>query len=108
MSKKKIRQKNRGFQEIYGLHAVRAALENPKRENIQLNIIKKHSDFSMKYSKKVQNIKIYESRDFYKIFGNENVNQGIVLKCKELISVDFEKFIISESNKKNSIILILD
>jgi len=108
MCKYKIKEKNKEFQEIFGVHAVRAALENPKRKNFELNIIKKHSDFSLKYSKKVQNIRVYENKEFYKKFGNENVNQGMVLKCKELISINFEKFIISENSKKNSIILILD
>jgi len=108
MNNFKKNEKNKVFQEIFGTHAVTAALENPNRQLFELNILKKHSNLAIKYQNKLKGINVFNSKDFYKKFGNENLNQGIVLKCSFLKQKTLEEFLITENEYLNSLILILD
>ena len=78
--KKKKKQKNLEFQEIYGFHSVSAALQNTKRKHFGLFIIEKYKDLFKKYSIRIGKIKILTNKEMSKLFGNESVTQGIVLK----------------------------
>ncbi len=99
---------NKLNQEIYGLHSVLAALENPKRKHLTLYILNKYKDFSKKYANKVSNISILSSKDMFKLFGNENSNQGIVLISNHLHQKNFEEIFINSKKIENSIVVILD
>ena len=50
--------KNQGIQCIFGQHSVKAALQNDKREHIELIISKNQIDFAKKYESKIQKITI--------------------------------------------------
>ena len=110
MSKVKIKkkQKNLEFQYIYGLHSALAALQNTKRKHFCLFIIEKHQGLFKKYSKKIGKIKILTKNEMSKLFGNENVTQGVVLKSSPLPIINFEKICIDSQSKENSIIVVLD
>ncbi len=48
--------KNQGIHTIIGQHSVKAALQNDKRENIELIISKNQTNFNKKYETKIQKI----------------------------------------------------
>jgi len=48
--------KNQGIHTIFGQHSVKAALQNDKREHIELIISKKHINFAKNYQSKIQKI----------------------------------------------------
>ena len=110
MSKVKLKkkQKNLEFQEIYGFHSVSAALQNTKRKHFCLFIIEKYKDLFKKYSIRIGKIKILTNKEMSKLFGNESVTQGIVLKSSPLPTINFEKICIDSQSKETSIIVVLD
>ena len=100
--------KNQGIHTIFGQHSVRAALQNDKREHIELIISKNQIDFAKKYESKIQKITIHPHNEFTRRFGNENTTQGVVLKTKNLTWPVLEEFVKIESQKSRSVLLILD
>ena len=101
-------KKNKQIQQIFGLHSVTAALENPKRKHLELLILKKYKFFLQKYKKKVSKIRILNKREMINLFGNESVNQGIVLKSLVLNQINFNDFFNLEKKQDKSIIIALD
>tara|TARA_B100000674_G_C37678794_1_gene840518 strand:+ start:99 stop:860 length:762 start_codon:yes stop_codon:yes gene_type:complete len=99
---------NKGIQTIFGLHSVKAAIENNKRELVELIINKNHINLAKKFEFKIKKITILPQKEFTKKFGNEYSTQGIVLKTKEFTRLSLEKFIQKEKNKLKSVILVLD
>ena len=71
--------KNQGIQTIFGQHSVKAALQNDKRENIELIISKNQTNFAKKYEANIQKITNLPQNEFTRRFGNENTTQGVVL-----------------------------
>ena len=101
-------KKTMNIQQIYGLHAVKAALENKNRVHKELYITQKHRDLISKYHNIVPKIQILESDIFNKRFGNERVTQGIFLFSNYLKMLSLQDFLNLEKNNKNSVILVLD
>jgi len=106
--KSKKKQKNLEFQDIYGFHSVLAALQNTKRKHFGLYIIEKYIDLSKKYSIRIGKTKILSNKEMSKLFGNESVTQGIVLKSSPLPVINFEKICIDSQSNEASIIVVLD
>ncbi len=106
--KNKKTNKNQGIHTIFGQHSVKAAIQNEKREQIELIISKNHFNLAKKYESKVKKITILPQNEFTKRFGNENTTQGIVLKTKDYSRPNLEEFVKIESKKSKSVILILD
>ena len=100
--------KNQGIHTIFGQHSVRAALQNDKREHIELIISKNQINFAKKYESKIQKITILPQNEFTRRFGNDNTTQGLVLKTKDFSRPSLEDFVKIESKKSKSVILILD
>ena len=100
--------KNQGIHTIFGQHSVKAALQNDKREHIELIISKNHINFLKKYESKIQKINILPQNEFTRRFGNENTTQVLVLKTKDFARPGLEEFVKVESKKAKSVILILD
>ena len=94
--------KNQGIHTIFGQHSVKAALQNDKRENIELIISKNQTNFAKKYESKIQKITILPQNEFTRRFGNENTTQGVVLKTKNLTWPVLEEFVKIESKKSRS------
>ena len=101
-------KKSNEIQEIFGYHAVKAALNNSSRTHLELSIIPKYSEFAKKFNKIVPKINILNPSDFYKKFGNDRVTQGIYLYSKSLIYITLEDFIEKEKVNRNSVIIVLD
>ena len=79
-------RKNKEFIEIYGFHSVKAALKNNDRKNIKLIITKKNKEnLNSKLLLKLKEIVELPRKKMNKIYGNENIHQGIVLKTLNLI-----------------------
>lgn len=110
MSKKKLKKTNntREFQTIYGLHAVKAALINNKREHEELFINDNHRNLAEKYQSKIRKITFLDQKDFKKKYGGENATQSIVLKTKDFERPSLDQFIKNEDLKNKSVILALD
>jgi len=110
MSKKKLKKTNNtvGFQTIYGLHAVKAALINNKREHEELFINDNHRNLAEKYQSKIRKITFLDQKDFKKKYGGENATQSIVLKTKDFERPSLDQFIKNEDLKNKSVILALD
>jgi len=105
----KKRKKNKGFKEIFGTHAVRAALNNPNRDNQKLFISESQSSFlNINIKKSVKEINELPNKEMFKLFGNESSHQGIVLITSNLTQPSLEE-ILSVSNKKEiDVIVMLD
>ena len=100
--------KNQGIQTIFGLHSVKAALQNDKRELIELIISKNQINFDKKYETKIQKITILPQNEFTRRYGTNNTTQGVVLKTRDFSRPNLEEFVKIESKKSKSVILILD
>ena len=103
--KYKNSQKN---QVIYGLHAVKAALANQKREHVELIITENHKKLGVRYRSKVKKITILEQKQYKKLFGDEKATQGLVLKTYDYPRLSLEEFVKYEHSSGKSILLALD
>ena len=111
MITKKQRKKpeNMGFTNIYGIHAVMAALSNNNRKHKLLTISSSNRELITKEMKnKVQKINILNSKEIRKLYGNENVHQGIILNTTILEQIKIEDVIKKTKNKESEIIIMLD
>ena len=100
--------KNQGIHTIFCQHSVKAAIQNEKRDKIELIISKNQINFAKKFESKIQKITILPQNEFIKRFGNENTTPGVVLKTRDFNRPSFEEFVKKESTKSKSVILILD
>ena len=110
MSKKfsKKQDKTPKNQVIFGIHSVKAALLNEKREHNEL-ILQENISFPLdKFKSKVKKIKFLDQKTFKKLYGNQQSTQGIVLKTQDFLRPSFEEFLKNENKKSKSIILVLD
>ena len=109
MSRKdKNNPKNKEFIEIYGFHAVKAALKNNNRKHQKLTITKRNKDnLDNKLLDKLNHIIELPIQEINKFYGNENTHQGIILKTTRLVQPNLED-IINNSNKEKEIIVMLD
>ena len=93
---------------IYGLHSVKAALLNKKREHKELIINENQRSFAKIYRQKVKNIIMLSNRDFRQKFGDEHNTQGVVLITNDFSRPNLNTFIKNEQNKSKSVIVVLD
>jgi len=109
MSRKvKNNRKNKEFIEIYGFHAVKAALKNNNRKHQKLTITKRNKDnLDNKLLYKLNDIIELPIKKINKLHGNENTHQGIILKTSKLVQPVLKE-IINNSNKEKEIIVMLD
>ena len=110
MSKKfsKNQDKTQKNQVIFGIHSVKAALLNEKREHNEL-ILQENISFPLdKFKSRVKKIKFLDQKTFKKLYGNQQSTQGIVLKTQDFLRPSFEDFLENENKKSKSVILVLD
>ena len=109
--KYKKSRKNNSFVEIYGFHAVLAALKNTKRIHQKL-IISENLRAKFKNLKhleyKVNEIIISKKNEFSKIYGNEKNHQGIILKTSKLKQPSIDEVISKSKEKKTELVVMLD
>ena len=108
-SNKQKRSKIKGFAEIFGTHAVYAALSNPSRRHEKLFVSQNQKeDLSKELGKLVPDINELHNKEMFKMFGNEANHQGIVLRTSKLEQPSLESFINDSKEKKTDIVVILD
>ena len=95
-------------QVIYGLHAVKAALINEKRDHEELFITENHKKIDKKYLSRVKKVNLLDQKDFKKFYGGERATQGIVLKTHDFPRPSLDEFIKNEELNHKSVILVLD
>ena len=95
-------------QVIYGLHAVKAALINEKRDHEELFITENHKKIDKKYLSRVKKVNLLDQKDFKKLYGGERSTQGIVLKTHDFLRPSLDEFIKNEELNHKSVILVLD
>ena len=106
--KYKNQRKNSEFIEIYGFHAVKAALKNNNRKHQKLTITKMNKDkLDNKLLYKLNDIIELPVKEINKLHGNVTTHQGIILKTSKIVQPSLEE-IINNSNKDKEIIVMLD
>ena len=106
---KQKRSKIKGFAEIFGTHAVYAALNNPSRRHEKLFVSQNQKeDLSKELGKLVPDINELHNKEMFKMFGNEASHQGIVLRTSKLEQPSLESSINDSKEKKTDIVVILD
>ena len=93
---------------IYGLHSVKAALLNKKREHLELIVNENQRNFAKKYDQKIKKIRILDNKDFKQKYGNDQTTQGIVLHTKEFTKPSLNEFLENEDVNSKSVIVVLD
>ena len=112
MKKKyKKSRKNKGFIDIFGFHAVNAALKNTKRIHQKLiiseNLRAKFNNIEHLKSK-VNEVNFVHNNKFNKIYGNEKNHQGIILRTSILKQPNIDEVIIKSKEKKSELVIMLD
>jgi 23S rRNA (guanosine2251-2'-O)-methyltransferase len=109
---KKYKVKNKGFSEIFGIHAVTSALKNKKRKHLKLVISSNQKELLNSLGQNIKNsikeIIEISNKDMFKIYGSENNHQGIILVTSNLIQPDLNDMFHTSINKKNEIVIMLD
>ena len=93
---------------IYGLHAVKAALLNNKRNHYELLITENHQKLADNYKSKIQKITFLHQKEFQKMYGSEKSTQGIILKTNDFERPNLQQFIKNENLNDKSVLLALD
>ncbi len=96
------------FDEIYGIHPVKAAIENKNRKHKQLIISANNKEFLKEVKIQKDIVKVLPHKEFIKYFGNESVHQGIALQTTKIIQPEIDFIIKQNKNKKKDIIVMLD
>ena len=105
----KKRSNSKGFAEIFGIHAVHAALQNPNRKHKKLFVSQNQRKILNKdIGKLVPDINELHNNEMFKMFGNEATHQGIVLRTSKLIQPNLDKLIYDSQKKKSDVIVMLD
>ena len=103
------RSNNKGFAEIFGTHAVRAALQNPNRIHQKLFVSQnQRENLDKKINKLVPEINELHNKEMFKMFGNDSVHQGIVLRTSKLSQPKLDEILLRSKNLKSDIIIMLD
>lgn len=106
---KQKRSNNRGFAEIFGSHAVYAALQNSNRIHQKLFLSQnQRENIDKNISKLVPEVNELHSKEMFKMFGNDTNHQGIVLRTSKIIQPKIEEILLKSKDFKSDIIIMLD
>ncbi|MDC0226568.1 23S rRNA (guanosine(2251)-2'-O)-methyltransferase RlmB [Alphaproteobacteria bacterium] len=103
------RSKNKGFAEIFGSHAVYAALQNSQRIHQKLFVSQNQSEnLDNNINKLVPDINELHNKEMFKMFGSDSNHQGIVLRTSKLVQPSLDEILLKYKNLKSDIIIMLD
>ena len=94
----------KSIEEIFGIHAAKAAIKNPRRKIYSLICSQEFYDKNLRdlKKKKIEKIKILKRKEIDSLLGF-NTHQGVFIKCNFL-----QNYTIAEIKKNEEIILMLD
>ena len=105
----KKRSNSKRFTEIFGIHAVHAALQNPNRKHEKLFISQNQRKILNKnFGTFVPEINELQNKEMFKMFGNEATHQGIVLKTSKLTQPTLSEVINNSKKNRSDVIIMLD
>ena len=108
-SNRQKRSNNKGFSEIFGTHAVYAALKNTNRVHHKLFVSQsQRENLDKKMINLVPEINELHNKEMFKMFGNDITHQGIVLRTSKLIQPNLEEVLLRSKNLKSDVIIMLD
>ena len=103
------RSNNKGFAEIFGTHAVYAALLNPERMHIKLFLSQNQRESLPKEMERLApEINELHNKEMFKMFGNESSHQGIVLRTTKIKQPNLSDYLIIKKESKIDVVVILD
>ena len=101
--------KNKGFIDIYGIHTVKAALNNSKRKHLKLIMTKSHRGLiNHNIQQSVKKIIELSNKEMFELFGSERTHQGIVLTTSSLTQPNLDDILYESINKKTEVVIMLD
>lgn len=103
------RSNNKAFAEIFGTHAVYAALQNTNRIHQKLFVSQNQKEnLDKNINKLVPEINELHSKEMFKMFGNDSNHQGIVLRTSKLAQLKLEEMLLESEGLKSDIVVMLD
>jgi len=95
---------SKSIEEIFGIHAAKAAVKNPRRKIYSLICSQEFYDTNLQdlKKKKIEKIQILKRKEIDSLLGF-NTHQGVFIKCNFL-----QNYTIAEIKKNEEIILMLD
>ena len=103
------RSNNKGFDEIFGTHAVYAAIKNSSRKHTKLFVNQNQREaLPQEMQNLVPEINELHNKEMFKMFGNESNHQGIVLRTSKLEQPKIDKIVEENKHKKSNVIVMLD
>ena len=108
-SNRQKRSNNRTFAEIFGTHAVYAALQNENRIHQKLFVSQnQRENLNKNINKLVPEINELHSKEMFKMFGSDSTHQGIVLRTSKLTQPKLEEKLLKSEDLKSDIVVMLD
>ena len=108
-SNNKKKSNNKRLAEIFGTHAVHAALQNPSRKHEKLFISHQQRKILDKSIENlVSDINELHNKEMFKMFGNESTHQGIVLRTSKLQQPSLQEFINDTYKNETDVVVMLD
>ncbi|MDR0678119.1 MAG: hypothetical protein LBF44_01115, partial [Holosporaceae bacterium] len=90
---------------IYGKHAVKAALHNPKRNILRLLVLESAKDFLNECGKLLLKPEIVDRNFFDATFGRDAIHQGCAVQAKKLPNLSIEDLTMDKSDNRPFIFL---
>ena len=99
-------RKNQEFTELFGFHAVKAALQNNSRNHQKITLTKKNEQIlGPRILRGIKNVLVLSIEEINKKYGKENNHQGIILETSKINQPDIKK-ILSDSKSSKEIIVM--
>jgi 23S rRNA (guanosine2251-2'-O)-methyltransferase len=106
---KQKRSNNKGFSEIFGTHAVYAALKNNNRVHQKLFLSQnQRENLDKNLHKLIPEVNELHNKEMFKMFGSDTTHQGIVLRTSKLVQPNLDEILLKSKDLKSDIIIMLD
>ena len=105
----KKNSRKQGIIEIYGIHAVRAAIKNNRRKHKKLIISENLKNFiTPEIRENITELKQLSNKEMFKQYGAESNHQGIILLTSALSQPSLDEILNKSIDKKVEVVVMLD
>ncbi len=105
----KKNSRKQGIIEIYGIHAVRAAIKNNRRKHKKLIISENLKNFiTPEIRENITELKQLSNKEMFKQYGAESNHQGIILLTSALSQPSLDEILNKSKDKKVEVVVMLD